>query len=195
MKEFQKDIMMKVFGVYKITCTFDPLTGINAYRNIHHFGMDVVDYKEACYGEFGGHLNRADVPCDRFSLKWDLRKEIKRPDYDLDSLFDADHLVLRSRLAKIRGQSGEIELEVVDDMRLDLDQEFLLVEIPYDFYLMLRETDIEFPKVRAIPLTWRMTSREVFHTLFKKKYEIIDFRCLKEHERRRDFYILKKKSG
>jgi len=194
MKEFQKEIMLSVFGVFKITCTYDPLTGINAYRNIHHFGMDVVDYKEACYGEFGGHLNRTDVPCDRFYLSWDLRKKIQRPDYDLDSLFDSGHTVLRSRLARVRGRSGKIELEVIEDKNLDLDKEFLLVEIPYDFYLMARETDVEDQEVRNIPLNWRMTSREVFHTLFKKKYEILDFRCLKRQDRRRDFYVLKKKS-
>lgn len=194
MKEFQKEIMMDVFGVFKITCTYDPLTGINAYRNIHHFGMEVVDYREACYGKFGGYLNRKDVPCDRFFLSWDLKKEIQRPDYDLDSLFDSGQVVLRSRLARVRGRSGEIELEVTEDPHLDLDQEFLLVEIPYDFYLMLRETDVEDQKVRNIPIAWRMTSREVFHTLFRKKYEIIDFRCLKRQDRRRDFYVLKKKN-
>ena len=192
MKKFQKDVLMKVFGAYKIACTYDPLTGVNAYRNIHHFGMDVVDYKESCYLDFGGYFNRDDVPCDRFFLKWDLRREINRPDYDLDALFNAGSLALCSRLTKIRGQSGEIELEVVDDMPLELDQKFLLVEIPYDFYLMIKETDVEDQEVRNIPLNWRMKSREVFRTLFKKGYKIIDFRSLEKDGRRRNFYVLKK---
>lgn len=194
MKEFQKDIIMKVFGAYKIACTYDPLTGVNAYRNIHHFGMDVVDYKESCYVDFGGYFNRADVPCDRFFLKWDVRKKIRRPDYDLESLFDSNQVALGSRIAKVQGQRGKIEIEVVDDMRLKLDQKFLLVEIPYDFYLMVRETDVESEEVRNIPLEWRMKSREVFQALFKKGYKIIDFRYLEKDDRRRNFYILKKKN-
>ena len=43
-KEFQRETLMEIFGIYTITCTFDPLTGVNAYRNIHHFGMDIVKY-------------------------------------------------------------------------------------------------------------------------------------------------------
>ncbi len=135
------------------------------------------------------------MPCDRFFLSWDLKKKIQRPDYDLDFLFRSDQLALRSRLAKVHGQSGEIELEVVDVLNLDLDHEFLLVEIPYDFYLMIRETDVEDQEVGNIPLTWRLKSREVFQALFKKKYEVIDFQCLKCHDRRRDFYVLEKKNG
>ena len=122
-----------------------------------------------------------------------MKRKIQRPVYDIDSLFRSGQVALSSRPAKIQGQSGEIELEVVNEMNLGLDQEFLLVEIPYDFYLMLSETNVEAQEVRSIPLTWRMKSREVFQTLFKKKYEIIDFRCLKGHDRRRDFYVLKKK--
>jgi len=195
MKEFQKDIVMEVFGVSKITCTYDPLTGINAYRNIHQFGMDVVDYREACYGVFGGYLNRKDIPCDRFFLSWDLKRKIQRPEYELNSLFDSGQVALRSRLTRVQGQSGVIELEVVQDTFLDLDHEFLLVEIPYDFYTMLRETDVKAQQVRTIPLTWRLTSREVFYTLFRKKYEVIDFQCLRRKDRRRNFYLLRRRTG
>ncbi len=195
MKQFQKEIMLSVFGVFKITCTYDPLTGINAYRNIHHFGMDVVDYRESCYVDFGGYFNRADVPCDRFFLSWDLKKKIQRSGYDLDSLLSSHQLALSSRLAKVQGQSGEIELEVIEEMNLDLDHDFLLVEIPYDFYLMVKETDVEAREVRNIPLNWRKATREVFQNLIKKGYKIIDFRYLEKDDRRRDFYVLEKKNG
>jgi len=77
--EFQKKILMNILGVFSVICTFDPLTGINAYRNFHHFRMEVVNYHENCYTDFTGKLNRLDVPLDRFFVFWDLKKEPKKP--------------------------------------------------------------------------------------------------------------------
>ena len=190
-KEFQKECLMEIFGVFKVTSTYDPLTGVNAYRNIHHFGMEVKEYRESCFSLFGGYLNRMDVPCDRFSLLWDLRREVQRPDYDLESLLAARNIALSSKIVEVEGRNGRVTLEGVKDISLDLDQEFLLVEIPYDFYRMLRETDVTQPEVRDMPLRWRMKSREVFQTLFQRGYRIIDFIGTEREGRKRDFYILK----
>jgi len=84
------------------------------------------------------------------------------------------------------------ELEVVKEMNLDLDHEFLLVEIPIDFYTMLRETDVTDDKVRSIPLDWRLRTREAFKTLLGRSYKVIDFCQIEKDTRRRDFYVLKK---
>lgn len=65
-KEFQRKILLEVFGIGAVVCTYDPLTGVNARRNIHHFGMDILEYREDTYGAFGGRLNRTDIPSDRF---------------------------------------------------------------------------------------------------------------------------------
>jgi len=191
-KEFQKEILIEIFGVYTITCTYDPLTGVNAYRNIHHFGMDVLDYREAFYGDFGGLLNRLDIPCDRFFMTWDLKKEIKRPEYDLDSLIESGSIVLQAEWKEIQGRSGSVKLEIVKEINIDLDREFLLIEIPVDFYTMLRETDVEENKIRSIPFDWRMKTRQAFQTLFEKNYRVIDFRKIEKEGQVRDFYILKK---
>ena len=191
-KEFQRETLMKLFGIYTVTNTYDPLTGVNAYRNIHHFGMDVVEYRDAFYKDFVGLLNREDVPCDRFLICWDLRKEIQRPEYDLKHLIDSGCIALQAGTEEIKGRSGAIKLELVKDLNLELDHEFLLVEIPVDFYRMLRETDVAEKKVRSIPLEWRMKTRQVFKTLFKRKYKIIDFRFVKKDKSTRDFYILKR---
>jgi predicted GNAT superfamily acetyltransferase len=182
-KEFQKEILIEIFGVYTVICTFDPLTGVNAYRNIHHFGMDVLDYREAFYGDFGGLLNRLDIPCDRFFV---------RPEYDLDSLMKSDSIVVHAEWKEIQGRSGPIMLEVVKEIEVDLDSEFLLLEIPVDFYTMLKETDVDENRVKNIPLDWRMKTRQAFQTLFNRQYKIIDFRKIEKDGQVRDFYILKK---
>lgn len=191
-KEFQKEKLMEIFGIYKATSTYDPLTGINAYRNIHHFGMDVVEYREACYGDFAGNLNRADVPCDRFFVVWDLKKEAGRPEYDLEFLIESGKLAVSSDIVEVKGHSGRVKLEIVKEVNLDLDSEFLLVEIPYDFYLMLRETNVPQSEIRNIPVDWRMKTRKAFQTLLEGRYKIIDFRYLEKDNRKRDFYVLKR---
>ncbi len=191
-KKFQGEKLMEIFGIYTIICTYDPLTGVNAYRNIHHFGMDVIEYREDCHGEFGGFLNRLDVPCDRFFISWDLKKKIERPEYDLESLIDSGHIAVSADTAEVEGRSGPLELEVVKEMNLDLDHEFLLVEIPVDFYKMLGETDVTDDKVRSMPLDWRMKTRKAFETLLERDYKIIDFRKIEKDDRKSDFYILKR---
>ncbi|MCP2605256.1 hypothetical protein NLC29_03785, partial [Candidatus Aminicenantes bacterium AH-873-B07] len=100
-KEFQKEKLIDLFGIYLVTCTYDPLTGVNAYRNIHYFGMEVLEYRVAAYGEFGGRLNREDVPCDRFFMLWDLRKKVERPDYDLDFLIKNNFIVLSANYSRV----------------------------------------------------------------------------------------------
>lgn len=175
LKEFQKEVLVGIFGVTTVTCTFDPLTAVNAARNVHHFGMDVLEYRAATYGEYGGFLNRFDVPTDRFFMIWDLKKPKSRPDLRLDHLVGGRHNVVEVELRSVPGRSGPLDLETVRALRLELDGERLLIRIPRDFYALLRETDMADPAVRGIPLEWRMRTREAFQTLFGRGYRIIDF--------------------
>jgi predicted GNAT superfamily acetyltransferase len=191
-KEFQKRIVMDVYGIDTITCTYDPLVGVNAYRNIHRFGMDVLEYKKSYYQDFGGELNRPDVPSDRLNVSWDLRKKVRKPPYVLDDLVDTDHLAVSSQLREFPGHSGSVEMEVVKEVRLDLDQRFVLVEIPLDFYRMIKETDVADKNIRRIPLQWRMKTREVFQELLRRNFKIVDFRIYEDKGRKRNFYVLKK---
>jgi predicted GNAT superfamily acetyltransferase len=189
-KEFQKKILVEVFGVFTVTCTFDPLTGVNAHRNIHRFQMDVVNYLENCYVEFTGKLNRWDVPLDRFFVSWDLKKEAQKPKYDINELFDSGKSVIQTEVQKISGKNGPIQLDVITEIDLSLDNKLLLVEIPFDFYTMLQETDVSDNRVRDIPVAWRFKTREVFQDLFRRGYSIFDFRYIQKEGRKRDFYVL-----
>ena len=191
-KEFQKQVVQDIFGVNAITCTYDPLVGVNARRNIHRFGMEVVEYRVAYYQDFGGELNRVDVPSDRLFISWDLTADVRRPPYVLDDLVHSDHLVIHSDVSEVQGRSGPVRLEVVTDTQPEWDREYALVEIPFDFYKMLNETDTQDDNVRRIPLAWRLATREVFQKLFERKYKVIDFRIYRGKDRKRDFYVLKR---
>jgi predicted GNAT superfamily acetyltransferase len=188
-KEFQRDQVRDVFGLTTITCTYDPLTAVNAYRNIHYFSMDVLAYRTDIYGEFGGLLNRLDVPRDRLFVSWDLNKEGRKPECDLRKWLRPEHCVIETERVEVPGKSGRVELEVIREVRSALDQDLLLVEIPADFYLMLQETDVEDENVRRIPVDWRIKTRQVFQTLLGEGYEVSDF-CLTKTTPRRCFYVL-----
>ncbi|MCX6558947.1 MAG: hypothetical protein NTZ26_00400 [Candidatus Aminicenantes bacterium] len=191
LKEFQRDILRGVFGLGHVVCTYDPLTGVNAYRNIHHFGMSVLEYRVATYGEYGGRLNRRDVPTDRFFMDWDLEAPPPRPAYDLADLLEATPPILCISRRTTAGASGPQDLEIVEAADLAAAGDFALVRVPRDFYLMLQETDVADPEIRRIPLEWRLRTREAFQALFRLGYRIIDFRGVRRPEAE-SWYVLHK---
>ncbi|MDH4197018.1 MAG: hypothetical protein OEW05_06410 [Candidatus Aminicenantes bacterium] len=175
LKEFQREVLLEHYGVTRVVCTFDPLTAINAHRNIRHFGMAVVDYRISTYGEYGGFLNRLDVPTDRLFMAWDLERKPGRPEYDVEAALAAPRPIWTGE-RRIAGKSSELELEVVEGTDPDATGDPLLVRIPLDFYRMLRETDVADGSIRRIPLDWRMATRTVFQALFARGYRVVDFR-------------------
>jgi predicted GNAT superfamily acetyltransferase len=177
LKEFQREMVLGILGVSTVICTYDPLTGVNAHRNVRHFGMDVLEYRVATYGEYGGLLNRLDVPTDRFLMSWDLERKPDggEPAYDLDAALAAPQPI-RTGVRRVAGKSSELELEVVERTDANAGGQVLLVRIPLDFYRMLQETDVADADVRRIPVDWRMATREVFQSLFARGYRVVDFR-------------------
>ncbi len=174
LKEFQREMVLGLLGVSTIICTYDPLTGVNAHRNVHRFGMDVLEYRVATYGEYGGLLNRFDVPTDRFLMSWDLERTGGRPGYDLEAALAAPRPI-QAGPRQVAGKSGTIELEVVEGTDPGAEGDVLLVRIPLDLYRMLQQTDVEDAQVRAIPIRWRMATRQVFQALFGRGYRVVDF--------------------
>lgn len=193
-KEFQRDMVLGLFGISTITCTYDPLTGVNAWRNVHHFGMGVVEYRVSTYGEYGGLLNRLDIPSDRLFMSWDLTKKAGSREFNDDPQLAGRGSLVRVEEKTVDGRSGPAALEVIAGIDLDkLEQaeEFLFIRIPLDFYQMLRETDVEEQSVRRIPLDWRLQTRQVFQALFERGYRVIDF-IKTAGEPGQDYYVLRK---
>ncbi len=175
LKEFQREMVLGILGVSTVICTYDPLTGVNAHRNVHYFGMDVLEYRVATYGEYGGLLNRLDVPTDRFLMSWDLERKAEKPAYDLEAALAASQPI-RAGYLNVKGKTSKLELEVVRATDIRVAGDTLLVRIPLDFYRMLQETDVADAEVRRIPVDWRLAAREVFQGLFARGYKVIDFR-------------------
>ena len=175
LKEFQRDVLMETLGIFTVVCTFDPLTAVNAHRNVHWFGMDVVEYRPATYGEFGGRLNRTDVPTDRFFMNWDLRRALRPAALPLDDLLASGAGLVEAADETVRGRSGPVETERIRGIRAAGGRDVVLVRIPSDFYVLLRETDVDDPDVRRIPVEWRMRTRTLFLDLSARGYRVVDF--------------------
>jgi predicted GNAT superfamily acetyltransferase len=195
LKRLQGEWVRQLLGVHVITCTYDPLVGINAYRNIHVFGMHVLAYKESCYLGFTGLLNRVDVPCDRFQVAWDLnavRPDPPPEEVDVAGLLKQEHNLIRTAPVRFRGRSGEQVIDAAVEVRTEVRAPMVLIEIPFDFYAMLQETDVADDEVRNIPVNWRETTRRAFQSQIAAGYRIVDFRYLQQGGRKRDFYVLKR---
>ncbi|MFO7734200.1 MAG: hypothetical protein R6X21_11210 [Candidatus Aminicenantes bacterium] len=176
LKEFQGEAVLGLLGVGTIICTYDPLTAVNALRNVRHFGMEVLEYRVATYGEYGGHLNRLDVPTDRFLMSWDLRRKTPEATRTVGPVPRDAGRAVRTGTRRVKGLTRELELEVVEAVELDRPGKTVRVPIPSDFYVMLRETDVEDPGVRRIPVDWRAATRRAFTALLERGYRVVDFR-------------------
>lgn len=189
LKEFQREQILNLFGIAAITCTYDPLTGVNAWRNIRHFGMDVLEYRVSTYGEYGGLLNRLDVPSDRFFMSWDLRRKPRKPPASRDNMIAPEYLIVDAENREVEGRSGRQAVEQVRPARLDLGNRILLLRIPRDLYFLLRETDVDRPDIRKIPIEWRLETRRAFQTYFERGYRVVDFFSTPEADKK-NYYIL-----
>jgi predicted GNAT superfamily acetyltransferase len=174
-KEFQREKVRGLLGINTITCTYDPLTGVNAWRNVHHFGMEVEEYRASTYGEYGGLLNRLDVPSDRFFMTWDLSRPAAAGESPWASAFAEDLGVVRCREEVVAGRSGPLELEVLTGVEVEPEAEIVFARVPRDFYRMLRETDVDRHEVREIPVRWRAGTRRLFQALLAGGYAVADF--------------------
>jgi len=174
-KECQREILLNGWGIDEVVCTYDPLTGVNARRNVHHFGMTVREYRVSTYGAYGGRLNREDVPTDRFFMSWNLRKPAAGPSETRNGPPPGAVRVFSVETVRVLGRSGPGEAEVVGSENLGGEAPLCFVRIPSDFYRMLRETDVDDPDVRRIPLDWRLRTRRVFQELFRRGYQVTDF--------------------
>jgi len=188
-KEFQRDIVRDWFGLNLIVCTYDPLTAVNAYRNVHYFGMRVLEYRVAPYGEYGGRLNRLDVPSDRFFMGWDIARP--RPKIDIKEEFlTRERVVNQVEIMEIEGKSGPVRLEIIKEINPSPAFSPVLVRIPVDFYRMLRETDVSLPEIRQIPVDWRLKTRELFLALLNQGYHPVDFIARRQEKETEAYYLL-----
>lgn len=172
-------------GYDLIEWTYDPLQAMNAHLNFTKLGVVAEEYHRNVYGESTSVLHKG-TPTDRLVAQWWIAKpHVERRiapageaiPVTTDALKDAAPIntthPARAWLANTR-------------VHLDRDDRRLTLEIPMGFTDMQREAP-------ELALEWRMQTREIFETYFRKGYRVVDFHLDRAHHRGR--YLLAKKDA
>ena len=168
-------------GMELINWTFDPLQSLNAKLNIVRLGVIASKYIVNLYGESASPLHGG-IPTDRFEVQWWIASprvvavtKGQRPERSgWEELPRAN--------STREGDDGFRYCE--DDLRLDLEEDEILVENPADITSMMA-------RARELAIDWRMKTRQLFQGYFERRYPVVDF-----HESEgRYFYRLEKTSA
>jgi predicted GNAT superfamily acetyltransferase len=166
-------------GYDLIEWTYDPLQAMNAHLNFTKLGVVAEEYHRNVYGESTSVLHKG-TPTDRLVAQWWIgTPHVERrmaPDHGLpvrtSELSDAAPINI-THPARAWLANGDIFL-ARDERRLTL-------EIPMGFTDMQRDAP-------DLALEWRMQTREMFETYFRKGYRVVDFFLDRPHARGR--YVL-----
>ena len=165
-------------GIKLIRWTFDPLQSKNAYFNFNKLGVICREYMINLYGEIRDELNRG-LPSDRFYVEWYIdtprvssRIKGEKPP-TLEKL--PRNIPTVNSVEKTNGLLRTTQIEK------DLQDEFLLVEVPRNYIEMKKASP-------SLVLEWRLNLREIFTEYLSRKYTVVD--VIMNEEKTRIFYVL-----
>ena len=145
-------------GLDLVNWTFDPLQARNADFNLNRLGAVVEKYIVDFYGASDSPLHGG-LPTDRFEAAWWIASErvhqLKRGGRFDEAGWD--------RLPQVNATQdrGNGFRSPDDTLRLDLEDDALLVEIPADLTLMMARD-------RGLALDWRLKTRRIFQSYFPR---------------------------
>jgi predicted GNAT superfamily acetyltransferase len=159
-------------GYDVIEWTYDPLESRNAHFNLKKLGCVAKEYEINVYGETSSPLHQGS-PTDRFIAHWvipPLQKSL--PEW---KEIPEDSVITETK----HYPDGAVEIR---GTHLDLQNEFLFVEIPADMQTLKSHA-------KDAALQWRLKTREIFLHYFGKGYVAYSFIYMRES--RRSYYVLK----
>lgn len=153
-------------GYDLIEWTYDPLQALNAHLNFSKLGVVAEEYHRNVYGESTSVLHRG-TPTDRLVAQWWIREpHVARRVEPASALpvpaasVDGLPCINRTRAAASWLANASVDL--------GLDAPRLVLEIPTGFTDMQREAP-------ELALEWRMQTREIFESHFRRGYRVVDF--------------------
>jgi predicted GNAT superfamily acetyltransferase len=170
LKWAQRDRALKL-GLKLVTWTYDPLEGPNAYLNLHKLKGIARVYKRNIYGEHFGALNEG-MPTDRFLVEWWVEQ--------ISNLKSQISKVKEGEITRVEGSGAEQRLVGYD---LKSEDKAVRVEVPVDIQAM-RKADV------ALAIDWRIKTREIFETYFRRGYVAVDFAREEHGSVQRNLYTL-----
>lgn len=166
LKLAQREHAMRM-GVDLIEWTYDPLQALNAHLNFAKLGVLVEEYAENVYGDSSSPLHQG-TPTDRFIAQWRLTTpHVERRIASLDRPIVRDSSVASAPVVNPSGARSP--WPTPGRPALDLEARRVLVEIPMGF----REIQA---RNAPLALEWRMATRAIFQSYFRRGYRAVDFR-------------------
>ncbi len=153
LKWAQREHALKL-GLKLITWTYDPLEGPNAYLNLRKLHGIARVYKRNIYGEHFGALNEG-MPTDRFLVEWWIERV---GDWGLE-------IGDWKEVTRVEGHGTAQRLVEYDSKS---EEEAVRVEVPVDIQAIRKED-------MALAVDWRLKTREIFETYFRRGYVAVDF--------------------
>jgi predicted GNAT superfamily acetyltransferase len=173
LKLAQREHAMQM-GVELIEWTYDPLQALNAHLNFAKLGVVVEEYAENIYGDSSSPLHQG-TPTDRFIAEWRLpTPHVARRIASLGRATVRDASVASAPLVNPSDQAGD--WLAPGPTALALDARRVLVEIPMGFSAMQAQNP-------SLALEWRLTTRAIFQSYFRRGYRAVDFTLSREASR------------
>jgi predicted GNAT superfamily acetyltransferase len=170
-------------GIDLIEWTYDPMQAANAHLNFVKLGVVVEEYEENVYGDSGSPLHRGN-PTDRFVAEWWIREQ-RVETRIAESATAPDHGIAAAKVVNELEPAGE--WMACGAVNLSIDARTLAVQIPAGFTEMMS-------RAPDLALAWRMTTRQIFTTLFGRGYRAVDF-VLDRAGRKGSYLLLRDRSG
>ena len=180
LKLAQREHTMRM-GIDLVEWTYDPLQALNAHLNFAKLGVVAKEYAENIYGDSSSPLHQG-TPTDRFIAEWHVATpHVERRIASLGKGIIRDASVASAPL--VNPSDATEQWLLPGKPLLDLDARRVLVEIPTGFSTMQAVTP-------ALALEWRMATRQIFQTYFRRGYRAVDFYLSREASR--GHYVLAK---
>lgn len=165
LKLAQRDRALEL-GYDLIEWTYDPLQAMNAHFNITKLGCVAEEYHRNVYGESTSALHRG-TPTDRLVAQWHIAApHVERRLLSAPELRFRTHDVAEAPLANRTATVGA--WRACTGVDLDLDERRVWLEIPTGFTDMQQEAP-------DLAMAWRLQTRDVFETYFRRGYRVVDF--------------------
>lgn len=169
-------------GYELVEWTYDPLQAMNAHLNFAKLGVVAEEYHRNVYGESTSVLHKG-TPTDRLVAQWWIaRPHVARRVAPASDLAVTTHELAEAAPVNVTHPTQAWLAN--SDIFLARDERRLVLEIPTGFTDMQRDAP-------ALALEWRMQTREIFETYFRRGYRVVDFHLDRPHARGR--YLLAKK--
>ncbi len=172
LKQLQREFALSEGDIDLIVWAFDPLHAGNANFNLNRLGATATRYVEDMYGPRTDSLN-AGLPTDRLMVEWELQAQRREQTLALGDV---------PKIIAVDDSSGR---QLVSDVRIDLADEHLLMEIPAGI-VNLRQDSPE------AAMNWRSSVRIAFEHYLERGYRAVGFLTDRAGRRPRRFYLLER---